>query len=242
MWHATRILQAALKGQIASCLNIFFLQKSLKPWSRVYFSKLIRPGMKHPLTVIRPRNPKSQKVPALSPNFWAPNVGSATVISGLQTWLCRGAVAINAWLTLCGAAGQGCCSGAERCAPTPTCSAWWEPRHGPQTVCGDEPGQKETGGSGAKGKGAARAEHWDLRESTTPPLPASSVSALQLAALRIRLCARAAHWLHSQALCLPCSSVSTSVRAEAPDRGEEEELARRFKSKQRAVMRGLVLA
>lgn len=67
-----------------------------------------------------------------------------------------------------------------------------EPRHGPQTVP-DEPGQKETGGSGAKIRRSRRRERSTRAHHATPPCaPACLPAASLLAALRIRLCARAA--------------------------------------------------
>jgi hypothetical protein len=85
---------------------------------------------------------------------------------------------------------------------------------GPQTVC-DEPGQKETGGSGAKNKGkgaaAARAEH-----KRAPRHPFLSLCSSASACAPVPLTA-----LHSQSLCLPCLSLHASARRSG---GCEEEL------------------
>lgn len=87
---------------------------------------------------------------------------------------------------------------------------------GPQTVC-DEPGQKETGGSGAKNKGkgaaAARAE---AEHKRAPRHPFLSLCSSASACAPVPLTA-----LHSQSLCLPCLSLHASARRSG---GCEEEL------------------
>lgn len=93
-------------------------------------------------------------------------MGSATVISGFQNVVMQGIrCAINARLltSLCGGSRAGLLLRLrEMRARPPTPHVLRLVMGGPQTVC-DEPGQKETGGSGAKNKGkgaaAARAEH-----------------------------------------------------------------------------------
>jgi hypothetical protein len=177
----------------------------LRPEEKKSSNFLCPPRFKHTLTIVI--HPKTPGYPgALNPNRAISNGNfraASVVVQGIRNPLPSTPPASACWAE-------------QRCAPHPPRAPAWcaEPRHGPQTVP-DEPGQKETGRSGAKNeaKPQARAEH------KSAPRPASACSLLPASA-----CAPvplpAAYRLHSRSPCPPpsCSFVSTPAEADQGER------------------------